>query len=142
MSWFLAFEGFTFPTFIVKEIAILHADGERCYNYIITGPKPSPPDIYLDTLPQRHRLRWQCGDYEFYEALEDIESKVCVDMLFVKAGKKYEFVKSIFPSIRVIPLSGVPPFTQLNDCLHTRCEVKHGYFCARRKVHEIRHYSL
>ena len=150
MPWFLAFEGSMrqsqqtvfFPTYIVKEMALLHEDGERCYNYFITGPKPTPPDFILDSLPQRHRLRWEFGDYEFYEALEDIESKVGTEMVFVKEGKKCKFVKSILPSIQVVPLGYVPPFTQLNDCLHKRCKVKHGNFCARRKVHEIRHYAL
>ena len=80
MSWFLDFEGYHFPNigFIIKEIAILSADGDRCYNYFIKGPKSISIDKCRTYNYQfdRHKLRWEFGDYEFMETMMDVAQKL------------------------------------------------------------------
>jgi hypothetical protein len=143
MSWFLDFEGFQFAGigFIVKEIAILDSTGDRCYNYFVTGPR-SITIIDKQTYNYQydmHNLRWEWGDYEFNEAMEDIARKIKCDTVNVKGHEKCEFISRLFPSASVIELEHVPPFKNLNNCMHERCEVRHGNHCARRKVYELKH---
>jgi hypothetical protein len=143
MSWFLDFEGYHFPNvgFIIKEIAILSGDGDRCYNYFITGPKFYHNDKYKTYNFQfdRHRLKWEFGDYEFYEAMMDIAQKLRCDNVFIKGNEKYKFISSMFPSPTFIELAHIPAFKYLNNCMSERCNVRHGNNCARRKVYELRH---
>jgi hypothetical protein len=147
MSWFLDYEGYHIPQgnlFIIKEIAILHSSGDRCYNYFIKGPKNFPIDNYATYNYQfdRHMLRWEFGDYEFVEAMMDIAQKLRRDNVYIKGSEKYKFISSMFPSPNFIELVHIPAFKYLNNCMSDRCEVKHGNNCARRKVHELRHAAM
>ena len=88
MNWYLDFVGFQFEGsrgFIVKEIAILSSSGDRCYNYFITGPKQIHIKDYKTYNYQldMHNLRWEWSDYEFDEAMWDIQSKVKCDIVYV-----------------------------------------------------------
>lgn len=142
MMWFLDFVGFQISKigFIVKEITILSSEGDRCYNYFITGPKEYPSNHYKTLYFQynMHKLQWDFGDYEFDEAMTDIACKLRTDTVYIKGKEKFEFISSIFPRPKFIELEKVPAFKHLNNCLNERCEVKHGNHCARRKVYEIR----
>ena len=143
MSWFLDFEGFQLPNdgFIVKEIAILSSDGDRCYNYFIRGPKSITIDSGATYNYQydRHKLKWEWGDYEFDEAMQDIENKIGFDTVYVKGLEKCKFISLLLPKASYIELQYVPAFKHLNNCMQERCEVKHGNNCARRKVYELMH---
>ena len=143
MSWFLDFVGYQFPGggFVIKEIAILSADGDRCYNYFITGPKAIRP--YSQTFQYQynmHKLRWEFGDYEFYEAMMDVARKIGDNTVFIKGREKFEYIRHMFPRPKFVELQDVPAFHHLNSCIHERCEIKHGNHCARRKVYELRHF--
>jgi hypothetical protein len=143
MSWFLDFEGYHFSNigFVIKEIAILSVDGDRCYNYFIKGPKSVSIDHCLTYNYQfdRHNLRWEWGDYEFEEAMMDISQKLRHDTVYIKGNEKYKFISSMFPSPTFVELKHIPAFKYLNNCMSERCEIRHGNNCARRKVHELRH---
>ena len=143
MSWFIDFEDFHFPNigFIIKEIAILSGDGDRCYNYFIKGPTSVSIDHCKTYNYQfdRHMLRWEFGDYEFEEAMMDIASKLKYDIVYIKGNEKFKFISSMFPCPNFIELEHISAFKYLNNCMSERCEVKHGNNCARRKVYELRH---
>jgi hypothetical protein len=143
MSWYLDFIGYQFPNmgFVVKEIAILHSDGDRCYNYFITGPKFVKINDYMTYNYQYdlHNLRWEWGDYEFMEALEDIAKKLKRDTVYMKGAEKCAYISTLFPYATFIELENIPAFKHLNNCIHERCDVKHGNHCARRKVYELKH---
>jgi hypothetical protein len=145
MSWFLDFVGYQYSGihFVIKEIAILNTNGDRCYNYFITGPKTVYPMEHFQTVQyqyQMHQLRWEFGDYQFNEAMMDIARKLRSDPVFIKGNEKWKFISSMFPSPTFIELKDVPAFKSLNSCVHERCEVKHGNHCARRKVYELMHF--
>src|ERR1700727_1332120 len=144
MSWYLDFVGFQFEGskgFIVKEIAILSSSGDRCYNYFITRPK----QIYIKDYKtynyqfDMHNLRWEWGDYEFDEAMWDIQSKVKCVTVYVKGKEKRDFISGLLPGAQILELQYVPAFKHLNSCTHEKCDVKHGNHCARRKVYELKH---
>ena len=143
MHWFLDFVGFQFSGvgFIVKEIAILSGDGDRCYNYFITGPKYIHIENYKTYNYQYdlHNLRWGWGDYEFSEAMMDIAKKLRCDTVYIKGFEKWKYICSLFPRPNFIELEGIPAFKHLNNSIHERCEVKHGNHCARRRVYELHH---
>ena len=143
MAWFLDYVGYSCKDsgFIIKEIAIVTLDGERCYNYFITGPHAYPIN-HCQTINYQykmHNLMWDFGDYEFNEAMMDIARKLCNDKVYVKGYEKQKLISSLFPSITCVELNDIPRFNELNNCIHERCEVKHGNHCARRKAYEIRH---
>ena len=143
MAWFLHFEGYQFPggVFVIKEIAILNSDGDRCYNYFITGPKAIRP--YSQTFQYQygmHKLRWEFGDYEFNEAMMDIARKLRSDTVFIKGREKFEYIWRMFPRPKFVEVENVPSFKYLNNYVHERCEVRHGNHCARQKVYELRHF--
>jgi hypothetical protein len=143
MSWYLDFIGFQFPHigFVIKEIAILHSDGDRCYNYFITGPKYFKIDDYMTYNYQfdLHNLRWGWGDYEFSEAMQDIAHKIQYGTIYIKGHEKYKFISALFPMVTFIELENIPAFKHLNNYIHERCDVKHGNHCARRRVYELMH---
>ena len=144
MFWYCDFEGFDIGTgeFIVKEIAILSSDGLQCYNYHVKNPCKYPcfPQN-ATTLFQfyRHRLRWDFGDYNFYEAMNDIWRKVGVNLVLVKGLEKAKFLQEHL--LNVEEMEGVPAFKHLSECRNDWCDVKHGIWCARRKVHELKRYA-
>ena len=144
MAWYMDFVGYSCHPqgFIVKEIAILHSNGERCYNYFVTGPKayPSHQNSVVAYQYNMHRLDWDWGDYEFCEALTDIARKLKGDTVYIKGNEKYKFMRQQLPNAKLVELENLPAFRTLNSCLHERCEVKHGNHCARRKVYELLHY--
>jgi hypothetical protein len=143
MIWFLDFIGYQCPIFIVKEIAILSSDGDKCYNYFITGPKQYPDKIHSQTIQyqySKHKLSWDLGDYEFTEAMEDIRRKIKHALVYIKGQEKRDFISHYLPDCRIIDLKNIPSFKIMASCNNERCEVKHGNTCARRKVYELRHY--
>ena len=145
LYWFLDFDGYHFPGvgFVIKEIAILNTfDVDKCNNYFITGPRSVSIDDYktLDYQYQMHKLRWEFGDYEFNEAMMDIARKLRSDTVFITGNEKFKFISNLFPSPNFVEIEHMPAFKNLNDCVHEWCQVKHGNHCARRKVHELRHF--
>ena len=82
-----------------------------------------------------HRLDWDWGDYEFCEAMTDISRKLRGDTVYIKGNEKYKFMRQQLPNAKLVELENLPSFRTLNNCLHERCEVKHGNHCARRKVY-------
>ena len=118
MRWFLDFVGFQFPAigFIIKEIAILNSTGERCYNYFVKGPKSLHIENYMTYNYQfdMHNLRWEWGDYEFDEAMWDIQSKVKCDTVYVKGKEKRDFISGLLPGAQILELQHVPAFKHLN----------------------------
>jgi hypothetical protein len=144
MCWFLDFVSYHSVEFgfIIKEIAILHNDGERCFNYFITGPKTYPSSLHSQTFNYQfdmHRLKWEFGDYEFGEAIMDIARKLGDDIVYLKGDAKRDFMSNILPRCTFVELQKIPSFRELNNCTYERCRVKHGNHCARRKVFELRH---
>lgn len=143
MSWFLDFVGYNCHErgFIIKEIAMVTLDGERCYNYFITGPKEFPllQHKTINYQYHMHNLRWEFGDYEFNEAMMDIARKLRSDTVYLKGYEKHKLISEMFPSVKCIDLADLPRFCDLNNCISERCEVKHGNHCARRKACELRH---
>ena len=145
MSWFLNFEGYQFPegSFVIKEIAILNSDGGRCYNYFITSQRhilyyiAKPFSISIECI-----TRWEFGDYELNEAMMDITRKLRSDTVYVKGREKFEYLRNLFPRPMFVELEDVPAFKNLNNCVHERCQIRHGNHCARRKVYELRHAVL
>ena len=141
MPWFLDFVGYQDQEFIIKEIAILHNGGDRCYNYFITGPRKQLDSSTIFHQYQMHKLRWDWGDYEFNEVMMDIARKLREDTVYIKGKEKFEFMKRILPRPNFVELEGIPSFKELNNCVFERCEVRHGNHCARRKVYELKHFS-
>jgi len=144
MCWFLDFVSYHSKEcgFIIKEIAILHSDGERCFNFFITGPKTFPSSLQSQTVNYQynmHMLKWEFGDYEFNEAIIDIARKLGNDIVYLKGDEKRDFIKRIFPRPTFVELQNIPSFRELNSCIHERCKVRHGNHCARRKVFELRY---
>jgi len=143
MFWYCDFEGYRIGTdeFIVKEIAILSSDGLQCYNYLVKNPLKYPCFPQNETTLfqfNRHRLSWNFGDYSFNEAIDDIWRKVKVDNVYVKGLEKKQFLEQHLFS--VLELHFMPSFKDLNETLHEWCDVKHGIWCARRKVNELKRY--
>jgi hypothetical protein len=141
MTWFIDFEGYHFEylDFMVKEIAILSKDGSQCFNYMIKYPCSmiyNPKDVPTAQFQfKRHGLSWECGDYTFIEAINDIKNKVGSDTVYVKGLEKSEYLKLLLsPNVKCVPEH--PPFRDLENCLEKQCGV-HGKHCARRKVFEI-----
>jgi len=143
MYWFIDFESFKLQgeDYVVKEIAILSSDGSQCYNYRIKSPKHylcPYEDATFNFQFLRHMIRWDDGDYSFYEALADIWVHLGGNMVYVKGLEKKIFLdRHLF---RVAELHMVPAFKKLNSCILSWCEHMHGKFCSRRKVSELKHY--
>src|SRR6266699_3608559 len=111
--WFLDFIGYQFPArgFVIKEIAILSDDGDRCYNYFITVPKGIEPysKSFLYQF-KMHKLRWSFGDYEFNEAMMDIARKLRTDIVYIKGREKFQCMQKLFPSPKFIEMDNTPSF--------------------------------
>jgi len=145
MVWFLDFIAYNCPghKFFIKEIAIVDKDdGDKCYNYFITGPKAYP--VFHSSIIQDqhkwHNLEWAFGDYEFHEAMMDIERKVGSETVYVKGRDKFILMCRMLTKATIIELEHIPQVCHLNNCIDERCKVKHGNNCARRQAHELRHY--
>jgi hypothetical protein len=137
--WYLDFEAYQVKgKYYLKEVALLSADGEYCYNYFIRNPSSMPyrpPGATTHYQYLKHQLRWNFGDYHFNEAMDDIFKKVADDTILVKGREKVEYLKTELNNVKEI--DWLPSFKYLNNCLHERCTVRHGNCCARRKVHEL-----
>ena len=72
--------------------------------------------------------------------MNDIWRKVNVNLVLVKGLEKMKFLQEHL--LNVEELESAPAFKYLNDCHHEWCDVKHGIWCARRKVHELRHFDM
>ena len=144
MVWYMDFVGYSCHPqgFIVKEIAILHDSGERCYNYFVTGPRVYP--LHQSSVIQyqynMHRLDWNWGDYEFDEAMADIARKLGEDTVYIKGTEKCKFMCKQLSKPKFMELEDIPAFHTLNNCVHERCNVRHGNHCARRKVYELMYF--
>ena len=73
------------------------------------------------------------------ETLEDIAKKIKRDTVYMKGAEKCAYISSLFPTATFIDLVDIPAFKHLNNCIHERCDVKHGNHCARRKVYELKY---
>ena len=141
MFWYCDFEGYHLGTgeFIVKEIAILSSDGLQCYNYFVRSPfKSFPANTTTSYQFNRHQLRWDFGEYNFYQAMNDIWLKVGENLVLVKGLEKVKFLQEHL--LNVEEIEGVPAFKHLPECKNDWCDLKHGTWCARRKVHELRRF--
>jgi hypothetical protein len=143
MYWLIDFESFKFcgEEYIVKEICILNSNGTECYNYFVKSPSfyHSPDDNKtINFQYNRHRIPWNYGDYTFKDAIEDIWKKVGANITYVKGLEKKQFLEKFL--FRVGELDMVPPFKKLNAMRLQWCEHRHGIWCARRKVYEIKNY--
>jgi hypothetical protein len=141
-TWYIDFEGYHFDNnYIVKEIAIVSKDRTRCYNYFVKSPTKMPhrPNTMTSDFQfNRHKLRWNCGDYDFMDAIRDIQLKVKNDddLVLCKGAEKTKFLQSWLPEVEDMVWI-TTPFKQLYYCKSEVCEIKHGLNCARRKVHEL-----
>lgn len=143
LYWFLDFEGYSCGghDFIVKEISILSNDGVHCFTYRVSSPNNYtcfPQDRTFRYQFQRHQLAWEEGDYSFSSAIHDILNKVNSGILFVKGLEKQRFLELYFPYVS--QLNMIPSFKHLNSCHTEWCEYRHGKYCARRKVHELKYF--
>jgi hypothetical protein len=143
MYWFCDFKGYQFNTnnFIVKEISILSSDGLQCFTYLIKSPSQLMHISDNATLRyqfNRHKLHLKCGDYNFNEAMHDIYNKTANHMIFVKGFEKTMFLNDNY--FHAKELQSVPAFKRLTNCLSECCNYSHGIYCARRKVHELKHF--
>jgi hypothetical protein len=141
-AWYVDFEGYHFDhRYFVKEIAILNKDTLKCYNYFVLNPCciPECPNTQTTNFQyNRHKLSWRFGDHNFLETMMVIASKVKSDVVFAKGREKVKFLKRWLPQIEEMTWIATP-FKNLYNCVSEICEVKHGYNCARRKVHELRY---
>jgi hypothetical protein len=143
MYWFCDFEGYQLNAskFIVKEISILSSDGYQCFTYLIKSSSKLlhiGDDATLRYQFNRHKLHLKLGDYNFNEAMDDIYNKTAYCTIYLKGLEKTKFLKDIH--FHVKELESVPAFRKLNNCLSQCCNYSHGVFCARRKVHELKHF--
>jgi hypothetical protein len=143
MYWLVDFESYKAlnEDYVVKEIAILSSDGRQCYNYRIKSPRHYPCPSNNATVNYqflRHKIHWDEGDCTFYEALADIWVHLGGSIAYVKGLEKMRFLQRHL--FRVGELHMVPSLKKLNSCISSWCTKRHGKFCARRKVHELRHY--
>jgi hypothetical protein len=142
MYWFCDFEGYQFNSnFIVKEISILSSDGSQCFTYLIRSPSKLIHACDNATLRyqfNRHKLHFKCGDYSFNEAMDDIHKKTAHHTIFTKGLEKTRFLKDNYFDAQ--ELQSLPPFNMLNNCMSECCNYSHGAYCARRKVHELKHF--
>src|SRR5271163_4527 len=143
LFWYCDFEGFSCGgnDFIVKKISILSSDGTQCFTYKVGSPNNyiySPQDKTFRYQFERHHLAWEDGDYSFSHAMWDITMKVKGCVLYVKGLEKQRFLQNYFPYVSQLDM--VPSFKQLNSCTTEWCEYRHGKCCARKKVHELKHF--
>lgn len=144
MYWLIDFEGYSYGyhDYIIKEICILSSDGKQCFNYFIRNPKNEPSIPNNKTILYQYnrlKLKWRFGDFSFNEALDDIFYKVGSANLCIKGSEKKQFLeKQGF--ITVHEIEGIPSFKVLNECMGEWCEIRHGKWCARRKVNELKRF--
>jgi len=143
LYWLIDFEGYGCggDDFIVKEISILNSDGTQCFTYMVSSPNNYtyfPQDSTFRYQYERHHLAWENGDYSFSHAIGDIMAKVRGYCVFCKGLEKQRFLENYLPYVAQLDM--VPSFKQLNSCMTEWCEYRHGKFCARRKVYELKHY--
>ena len=143
MYWYCDFEGYQFNTgyFIVKEISILSSDGNQCFTYLVRSPSKLLHTSNYATMSyqfNRHHLHLKFGYYSFSEAMDDIYKKIEHQIMFVKGVEKTKFL--IDNGFHAKELQSVPAFKRLNNCLSECCVYPHGMYCARRKVHELKHF--
>ena len=143
MYWFIDFEGYNCggDDFIIKEISILNNDGTQCFTYRVTSPDNYiyfPDDKTFRYQFQRHNLAWEDGDYKFNHAMNDIVKKIGYSISYTKGNEKQCFLENYLPYVAQLDM--VPSLKYLNSCLTEWCEYRHGKYCARRKVYELKHY--
>jgi hypothetical protein len=143
MKWFIDFEGYQSGAnyFVVKEIALLDENGQQCHVYFVKSPINyfyNHNDLTMQFQYNRHQLKWQDGDYTFGHVMKLICQKVKDNLVFVKGFEKKNFLERYLP--RVIDLKMLPSLKYLNSCMTECCDKKHGNYCARRKVHELKYF--
>jgi hypothetical protein len=144
-TWYIDFEGYRLDNkYIVKEISILNKDTLECYNYFVKSPRriPLPPNTQtIQYQFKRHNLRWKFGDYSFLQAISHIILKVKRDTVWAKGTEKVKFLQTWLPHIEEMSWL-TTSFKKLCNCASEVCEIRHGFNCARRKVHELRYIDL
>ena len=69
--------------------------------------------------------------------MQQIHKKVGSCEVYIKGYEKFCFLKDYIPNL--IEMHTSPSFETMNNCLSSVCDVLHGKYCARRKVHELRY---
>jgi hypothetical protein len=143
MKWYIDFEGYQCLTnyFVVKEIAILREDGQQCYVSHIKPPQDYKFDSNNPTIQyqfRRHHLKWEDGEHTLSHVMRFIARKTRNSYVFAKGIDKVRFLERYLP--HVVDLEMLPSFKHLNSCMSECCDKYHGKYCARRKVHELKHY--
>ena len=142
MHWYCDFEGYQLDgaNFIVKEISILSSDGHHCFTYLIRSSKLQHvcDNATLRYQFNRHKLHVKYGEYGFNEAMDDIYNKAAGCIIYVKGLEKTKFLRDNYFNAK--ELQSVPSFKNLNNCLSECCNYPHSIYCARRTVHELKHF--
>ena len=145
VHWYIDNEAYQFDaTFHVKKICILKNDCSQCFNYFVKNPDDLPHLPSTDTVRhqmRRHKLSWIFGDVTFASVLKQIIQKLgpTAPPVYIKGFEKFTFLRPHITNLRQMPES--PSFDSMNNCMCEMCDAKHGKYCARRKVHELRYYD-
>jgi len=140
--WLCDFEGYKCEggQFIVKEISILKSDATECYSYMVKSPKNYHYTPYnnqtMQYQYQRHKIKWEAGDFSFKDAMDNIRKKVEDRSVYAKGLEKVLFLQNELWLVH--DLDFIPSFKKLKNCHSDWCEYRHGSYCARRKVHKLK----
>ena len=143
MKWYLDVEGYQLHAnyLCVKELALLSEDGIECHVYYVKSPRHHQFDVTNPSIQfqyNRHHLHWEDGEHNFYRVMRAISQKVQDDYVFVKGIDKVRLLERHLQ--HVVDLEMLPSFKYLNCCMLECCSKRHGKFCARRKVYELKNY--
>ena len=113
---------------------------QECHVSFVKSPldchfDPNNPTMQFQF--NRHHLEWNSGEHTFDDVMRFISRKTKTSYIFVKGLAKQRFLERYLP--HVVDLEMLPSFKQLNSCMSECCE-RHGKYCARRKVHELKYY--
>ena len=98
--WLCDFEGYKCEggQFIVKEISILKSDATECYSYMVKSPKNYHYTPYnnqtMQYQYQRHKIKWEAGDFSFKDAMDNIRKKVEDRSVYAKGLEKVIFLQN------------------------------------------------
>src|SRR5277367_4155917 len=143
MKWYLDVEGYQLRAnyLCVKELALLSEDGIECYIHYVKSPRYHHFDVTNPTIQfqyNRHHLHWEEGGVNFYRVMRAVSQKVQDEYVFVKGSEKVRLLERYLR--HVVDLEMLPSFKYLNCSMSECCSRRHGKFCARRKVYELKNY--
>ena len=145
-NWFMDFEAFTTDKkFWLKELCILPCleegdvlDEDIHYNYFIKANDLKDRTVGCYNWQfKRHGLRYEFGDYNFNEAIRDVQLKVGNGSVLVKGKEKALFLAKYFNVVE-LPET-LCSFKKCRECMEKACRLGHSKtFCAKRKVYILR----